>query len=173
MPKIPQRIDSRVYVGIDPGEKGGIAVIRDGELFAWTMPTTEKDLWFLISDNVDLETSKRRTCAVIEKVGVMPEQGCVSAFTFGRGVGLLEMALIAAEIPYEEVKPQVWQKAFTISSRKKQGGKTKFKEHLLSIAQKLYPKFPLWGIKNTKGRQLAVADAILMATYLQRRDRSS
>ena len=75
--------------------------------------------------------------------------GVKSAFTFGNGFGHLEMALTAAAIPFERVRPQVWQKATGCMTK---GDKNVSKRR----AQELFPS-----IKVTH----AIADALLIASY--------
>jgi hypothetical protein len=78
--------------------------------------------------------------------------GVVSAFTFGNGYGHLEMALTAAGIPFERVRPQAWQKAMGCMSK---GDKNVTK----AKAQELFPH-----LKITH----ATADACLIAEYGRR-----
>jgi len=170
MPKIPITTEP-TYIGVDPGQSGGIALICDGIVIgAHPMPTTETDLWNLV---LDIQMATYRPRAIIEKVRSSPQMGVTSAFTFGRGFGSLVMALVAAGIPFEEVTPQTWQKSLAIPIRKKgDRGESKgdFKERLRSICQKIHPQITLWKEPKSKGRQLAVCDAMLMATYLYRKN---
>lgn len=170
MPPIPKRkprsIEQR-FLGIDPGQNGGIALVdANGKVIdAWPMPETDMAKWILISAIADWK--KVSIHAVIEKVHSMPKQGVASVFTFGKGYGGLLMALTAAKIPFEEVTPQKWQKCLGIVSRSKEESKPDFKKRLWSMSQKLHPKCHIWDSKF-KGKQLAVADALLLATYAHR-----
>jgi crossover junction endodeoxyribonuclease RuvC len=87
--------------------------------------------------------------AYLEQVHSSPQMGVVSSFTFGNGFGRLEMALTAAEIPFERVRPQVWQRAMGCMTK---GDKNVSKRK----AQELFP--------NIKVNH-AIADALLIATY--------
>ena len=78
--------------------------------------------------------------------------GVVSSFSFGRGYGNLEMALTAAGIPFERVRPQVWQKALGCMTK---GDKNVSKRK----AQELFPQ-----LKITH----ATADALLLAEFGRR-----
>lgn len=145
-------------IGIDPGINGGIAWIADGEARVEKMPETIADLWELISDIRYQEYATPRLegehgCkAYIENVSSSPQMGVVSAFSFGRGYGNLEMALTAAGIPFERVRPQKWQKELSCLTK---GNKNITKER----AQELFPN-----IKCTH----AVSDALLIAEYGRR-----
>lgn len=156
---------STVYIGIDPGQAGGlVALFSSGKIEATPMPETELGIWQWF------DSIRRNNChTVIEKVHSMPEQGVASSFKFGWGYGQLRMALIAAGIPFEEVMPKVWQKALAIPPKKKDEGKPQWKTRLLAFAQQLFPALPLWSEKKAKGKQLAVADAILIAEFCKRK----
>ena len=143
------------WIGIDPGCNGGIAWITDGKACAEKMPDTLQDLWELL-DNIASVCKYENRCACvkayIEQVHSSPQMGVKSAFTFGNGFGHLEMALTAAAIPFERVRPQVWQKAI--------GCLTKGNKNITKAkAQELFP-----GIKVTH----AIADSLLIAEYNRR-----
>jgi hypothetical protein len=139
-------------IGIDPGKSGGIAWIADGKACVEKMPETLADLWELIAD-IDRANAIRgnplRAKAYLEMVHSSPQMGVKSAFTFGNGFGHLEMALTAAGIPFERVRPQKWQQAMGCMTK---GDKNVSKRR----AQELYPQ-----IKVTH----ATSDALLIATY--------
>lgn len=141
-----------IYIGIDPGKSGGIAVISDFE-DAWKMPDTERDLFNLI------KSFKSNSFCILEKVHSMPGQGVVSVCTFCGNNASIRMALIASRIPFETVTPYTWQKALGIVKRGKEESKTKFKNRLKAKAQELFPELKI---------TLAIADALLIAEYCRR-----
>ena len=145
-----------VVIGVDPGSNGGIAWIDyKGKACAEKIPDTLKDLWELVCDITSHPRSTvdgRSYKAYIEQVSSSPQMGVVSAFSFGRGYGNLEMALTAAGIPFERVRPQVWQKSLSCLTK---GDKNVTK----SLAQELFPD-----IKVTH----AIADSLLIAEYGRR-----
>ena len=140
-------------IGVDPGANGGIAWIDyNGKACVEKMPDSLQDLWELICDITSYPKSSidgRSYKAYIEQVASSPQMGVVSAFSFGRGYGNLEMALTAAGIPFERVRPQVWQKALSCMTK---GDKNVSKRK----AQELFPDR-----KVTH----ATADALLIAHY--------
>lgn len=144
-----------VYIGIDPGISGGIAVVtEDGDaMHHHKMPETPDDVLACIGflGGVD-GASGRQNRAMLEKVSASPQMGVVSAFTFGKGYGALQMALAASKIAYDEVTPQKWQKAMQCLTR---GDKNVSKRR----AQQLFPQ-----VKVTH----AIADALLIAEYCRR-----
>jgi Holliday junction resolvasome RuvABC endonuclease subunit len=135
-------------IGIDPGQSGGIAWIQDGRPCVEKMPETLADLWEMI-ESIQRHETHGMTFAYIEQVHSSPQMGVKSAFTFGNGYGHLEMALTAAGIPFERVRPQKWQQAMGCMTK---GDKNVSKRR----AQELYPQ-----LKITH----ATADALLIATY--------
>lgn len=140
----------RTTIGIDPGINGGIAWITDGKPCVEKMPATLTDLWEMIQEiklSADLE--KYHISATLESVSSSPQMGVKSAFTFGNGFGHLEMALTAAGIPFERVRPQAWQKSLGCLTK---GDKNITKRR----AQELFPQ-----MKITH----ATADALLIAEY--------
>lgn len=158
-----------VYVGIDPGQAGGIAVLnRAGEIVAVTpMPPTETDIADVFADLIErLGGDTTDVFAVIERVHSMPKQGVASSFKFGMGYGGLRMALVCNDIPFEDIPPQSWMKVLSIPSIKNQT-KGEQKEKLRAKAQQLFPKADVW--KLGKGKQMAVADALLLAEYCRRK----
>jgi hypothetical protein len=143
----------QITIGIDPGANGAIAWIDErGKSCVEKMPDTLQDLWELIRDITNFPRSTidgRKYKAYIEQVSSSPQMGVVSAFSFGRGYGNLEMALTAAGIPFERVRPQVWQKAM--------GCMTKGDKNISKAkAQELFPD---------KKIIHATADALLIALY--------
>lgn len=187
-----------IYLGIDPGASGGLAVLATDTQEAVPMPETEKEVWEWFRWYVP----GMKPFAVIEKVGGFIQGNAApgsAMFNFGWGYGGLRMALVAAGIPFEEVTPQRWQKALGISPRRK--GRTvkqvqklrskplaggcceRFAEQqaceCLEQARKGVGDETKTAFKNrlkAKASQLypslkvtlATADALLIATYCQR-----
>ncbi len=102
-----------IIIGIDPGKSGGISwATESGVPLAQKIPATATDIVDLL-EQIDSETEHQHDSEIkcyIEKVASTPQQGVVSAFTFGRGFGTLEGILSALKIPYEFISPQKWQK---------------------------------------------------------------
>jgi crossover junction endodeoxyribonuclease RuvC len=142
---------NRITIGIDVGASGAIAWIDErGKSCVEKMPDTLQDLWELVvSISLNAGTGGLGVRAYLEAVSSSPQMGVVSSFSFGRGYGNLEMALTAAGIPFERVRPQVWQKAMGCMTK---GNKNISKQK----AQELFPD---------KKIIHATADALLIALY--------
>jgi len=143
-----------IYIGIDPGASGGIACIwESGQAECWKMPETERDvrevLWQFNGFNLIGSSVEPDSFAVIEQVGPMPGNGVTGMFKFGMNYGFLRGLLVALNIPFDEARPQKWQKAMGCLSK---GDKNVTK----AKAQQLHPE-----LKITH----ATADAILLAEY--------
>lgn len=137
----------KTYIGVDPGQSGGVSFIWPDGTFSHPMPETERDIWEMFK--VD---NPNDYFAVIERVHSMPRQGVASSFKFGMSYGALRMALVASEIPFEDVTPQKWQKALGCLSG---GDKNVTKQR----AQSLFPQ-----LKITH----KTADSLLIAEYCRR-----
>lgn len=149
---------NKIFIGIDPGMGGGIAVIfPDNSMLPLSMPQTEKD----ISDQIKVLTNTKDAeyIAVIEKVNSMPGQGIVSAWKFSGNYHGVRMALICHGVPFIEVQPQKWQQEMGIPKRSKTETKVQHKNKLKAKAQQMRPEITV---------NLKTADAILIAEYCKR-----
>lgn len=149
--------NNKIYIGIDPGKNGGIAVLNtDGSVREVTaMPQTPRDI-------IDFLTAyKEGSRCVLEDVGHgMPGQSSKATATFARHNGHLEAALLALQIPTEKVTPQKWIKAYQLRKKKEQD-KNDWKNTLKAKAQSIFPQL---GKKVT----LKTCDALLIAEYARR-----
>jgi len=142
-----------LHIGIDPGVNGGIVFRDDSRVVCMAaMPKTDADVFALLTEH---QTRVPFCRAMIERVHSSPQMGVVSAFTFGRGVGALHMALHAAYIPFDEVSPRTWQKAMGVIYPK-DSTQTQRKNLAKARAQQLFP---------TEHITHATADALLLAEY--------
>lgn len=141
-----------VYLGLDPGVSGGIAILReDGSIVRVVkMPNELQAIIDVLTTDID------SAVAVLEHVWSQPGWGHNTSFAFGRGYGRLEMALTAAAIPYEQIVPRRWQPAMGVKYPK---GKPRDKNISKRRAQRLFPKISVTH---------ANADALLIAEYCRR-----
>ena len=150
--------ERKIYIGIDPGTNGGIAVLdRDGKVLeVGKMPATPQDILDFLG-----EYSGQDVTAALEDVGHgIPGQSSKATATFARHNGHLEMALLALGMPTEKVTPQKWQKVYQLGSSK-YCTKIQWKNKLKAKAQQLFPSL---GKKIT----LSTSDALLIAEYARR-----
>ncbi len=139
----------KLYLGIDPGVSGGIAILNatGGVHDVCRMPYEDEHLCDVLR-----EYGGGRASAVLERVSASPQMGVVSAFTFGVGFGRLRLGLHAAAIPFELIHPLVWQKAMRCRTH---GDKNISRDR----AQCLFPKLYVTH---------AIGDALLLAEYGRR-----
>jgi Holliday junction resolvasome RuvABC endonuclease subunit len=126
-------------LGVDPGVRGGLAVIElnDGAapllVDAADIPTVGTGA----KERVDVLALRtwiqmhRPDRAGIERGQAMPRQGASSGFKYGRGCGALEAVLACCKIPLELVEPSVWKRA-----RHLRGGD---KESARQLALQIFP----------------------------------
>lgn len=137
-------------IGIDPGKDGAIAYILEDQL------VKVQALRGLSDEDVVtyLQVMSPRGCKVfIEEVHASPQQGVVSAFTFGKGFGVLLGAVYALGFYVKKVRPVEWQGALGCLS----GGD---KKSLFEHARYLYSE------EYSRGMFKAPqADAVLIARY--------
>lgn len=153
----------KAFVGIDPGREGAmVSLFEDGDLDVQPirdMTPFNVLCWFKAM-------AVGPSILVMEKVGGhtkrqagVPGMGW-AMFNFGRNVGMLETAAVAAGLHVHYVPPQEWQGYLGVQSRRPEETRTQFKNRLKTEAQRLFPS-----VKVT----LATADALLLATYCKLR----
>jgi len=161
-----------IYIGIDPGQAGGIVAPNDqGEpLFVGRMPSTDRDLWDVLGPGgldghlVSVD-GIAQAYAMLERVRTSPQMGVVSAGTFMKGYGALGMALVAARIPHDEVSPQRWQAAMGCLVRgrgRREIGDVDVTAKKNMHKQKAQELFPSVTVTHS------IADALLIAEYARR-----
>lgn len=148
-------------LGIDPGKKGGVALIDtiNCTLAVTDMPveatTKSRALTSALVLSNMIEAGEV-DYAYLEEVGAMPEEGAVGAFSFGRGFGRLEGVCAGAKVALTLVRPQEW---------KSRTNTPKEKDRAVTRATQLFPSAahlfvgPRGGIKD--GR----AEAAIIAFY--------
>lgn len=107
----------KVWVGIDPGLRGGIAAL-DGHgtvVGVWPMPVTGGEIHAAgIADVLRslrcLDTLQDIGGVTLERVSAMPKQGVSSTFAFGTGWGMVRGVCAALGVPVVLVPPTMWKK---------------------------------------------------------------
>ena len=135
---------SVVRIGIDPGKKGGYAVLIDDE--CWRAKAWDDDDFTECMRQVSQMTTVAR--AVVEKVGAMPGQGVTSMFS------------LAFDIPYQLIPPSVWKKEFSLTHDKSQS---------IAVCKRLFPNVSLLPKDRCKKESDGIGEALLMAEYARRK----
>jgi hypothetical protein len=152
----------RIFLGIDPGKSGGIAVIGEGGKVyqACRMPERGRAMLDMFGRELVglMRFGKFEAVATVEHVWSMPGQGHGGAFDFGRSVESVQMGLVASDIPFGLVIPRKWQAALSVKYPK--GSSDVEKKNITKArAAKLFPRIAVTH---------AIADALLLAEYCRR-----
>lgn len=145
-----------IYIGIDPGAKGALAVISD---FVTLVPFSEGDYLSILKDvSCMVQPQEIRCC--LEKVSAMPGNGSVSMFNFGQNFGWIQGVLRAYKLPYQLIRPQAWKKEFSLNSEKAKS---------VTVCKRLFPDVSLLPTPRCRVENDGMAEALLMAEYARRR----
>lgn len=140
-----------IFIGIDTGKNGGIAVIADGH--TWVARFDKETYRRVLS-----QVRREETLCYIEKVGAMPKQGVTSMFHFGENYGWIQGVLEANSITYRPITPQAWKKAM---------GVTADKATSIAMCKKLFPTVNLIP-PRCRTEHDGCAEALLIAEYARR-----
>ncbi len=144
-----------VYLGIDPGVSGGMAVIdAQGKVLLLTkMPETAAAFVAFMQRVLAQVTADGKVRAAVELVHSSPQMGVRSAFTFGRYYERCLSLLVASGIEFISPTPQRWQAAMQCRTRGD-------KNVTLRAARKLF--------RDQVVVTHATADALLIAEFVRR-----
>lgn len=144
-----------VYCGFDPGKDGAAAFLWGTE--SLVVPYDRAEYIAVLKSFIDKGFSVR---AVVEHVGAMPGQGCVSMFNFGTSFGWLQGMLEALGVPYELVRPAKWKREFSCTSDKNTS---------IEVAKRLFPGVDLRRTERCTKDHDGKAEALLLAVFCRRR----
>ena len=142
-----------IYAGIDPGRKGGLAIISAAGVVV--KPFDKAVYLELIEAWAPLGI---RCC--LEKVHAMPKQGVASTFSFGESYGWLKGVLDAHHVSYQEIPPERWKKEFGLNTDKKKS---------IEVARQLFPDADLRPSERCRVDSDGMAESLLMAEYARRK----
>ena len=166
---------ARLIIGIDPGHKGGIALLNPANpapLHVFPFPLmgreidwcqTAKNLQYVYSlDRPPKEADKayfnlRTMVAFVEKNHSMPKQGVASSFKFGMAYGGILAILGAMKIPVRLVTPPAWKKVVL-------SGTKKDKPAAIAYCRRRWPSVSLIPEGCRKPHD-GMADALCIAAY--------
>lgn len=147
-----------IYIGIDPGQKGGIAVIYDEleEPEITVVPYSDMEL----IERCEALTGLPGVRCCLEAVHAMPKQGVRSTFTFGESYGYIRGVLEANRISYQVIPPERWKKEFGLNTDKKKS---------VAVCKALFPDVSLLPTERSRVDSDGMAEALLMAEYARRK----
>ena len=141
-------------VGIDPGRKGGVAIIEAhaAEVEVFPMPHDIRDL----ADR--LEPYREDIIRVfVEKQHPVRGQGLKSTSRLMHHYGQLIGMLRSLKIPFEEIPPRRWQRHFFGNGKRP---RKRSKQESLCMAKDMYPS-----VANLIGDHDGMADAVCIAEF--------
>jgi crossover junction endodeoxyribonuclease RuvC len=153
-------MSAAVFVGIDPGVTGAIAVLNaNRQLLALhdmpTQATTTGRKEINPAALADIMRQWPGARVTVERVGPRPGEGAVGAFAFGHSFGAVLAVLATLGHPTRLVQPAVWKRWASIPPGAP-------KEAAVAVAGRLVPSAaPSLTLKKHHGR----ADAVLLATF--------
>lgn len=140
-----------IYIGIDPGKKGALAIINGESVNIYPFDET--------TYNEILSGVDAPAVCCLEHVGAMPGQGVTSMFSFGENFGFIRGLLTAHGVPYELVRPQKWKKEYSITADKNDA---------IAVCSRLFPGVSLLPTSRCRKPSDGFAEALLMAEYARR-----
>lgn len=152
-----------VVIGIDPGVRGGIAILKLPKLNVYPMPIIgEKEYNMqLIKTCLKGFFLPALTICYIERQHCMPGEGLPRTFKTGFGFGMLQGILTGLEIPFVVVNAKEWQKEMFKGLPKDQD--TKVSSAL--VAQRLFPKNEFRATERSRTIADGMTDAACIAEY--------
>ena len=147
-----------IYIGIDPGATGAVAMICRMDV---TVRPFDDGL-----DELDaIDVSNHGCYAVVERGHAMPKQGITSAFKFGQSCGRAIGWCEALGFPFVMVYAKDWQRMMLNGEPRKT--RPERKKASIRVAQRLFP-----GVDLTLGKgktpKDGASDALLIAEFARR-----
>ena len=166
-------------LGIDPGISGALALVSDGAIGLYDMPTIERQVIRATRQQKGKPPPKTKTKKQIarsvnaallaiwlkewrptpvycERSGPRPGEGVNSAYTAGRVMGTIEGVLASLGIPVTYYHPNVWKRALGLNGKSKADS--------IARAIELYPDSAL---QLTRKKDHGRAEALLITHYGQ------
>ena len=154
---------SKVFIGIDPGKKGAVAVLDGGRVHALRLPfKAQGGVLDALTLSKYLLQFPGALCAIEEQVA-RPAQGRSGGIMM-RGYGSLLAVLEVCEVDYIVVKPKVWQQEMLGSFPR---GESKIASAAYCEATFLAAARLLWYQKSGRPHD-GVTDALCIAAYRER-----
>jgi hypothetical protein len=106
--------NSSVFVGIDPGKHGALAIVCDGLLVTWKMPGQDGAQQLLEIAQI---AARSRARIYVEHVNPWSAMNSQAAFSFGRSAERAELPFRMMGLNVELVTPPSWQSLLGVSGQ--------------------------------------------------------
>lgn len=155
-----------IYMGIDPGIKGGIAVLYGNDPPVTTVfaETEGRVNAVLLRAFLAFHAMANDLAIAIEKVHSMPKQGVASSFKFGvnYGITLGTATTLGPRVRVELVTPQAWKKLILAGMNRDDQ-----KQAAIDYCRRAWPGVSLVQPGCRKPHD-GIADALCLAEYARR-----
>lgn len=149
-----------IYIGIDPGSKGAMALMVNGHVTVVPYDKTAYLAHLSVINGMKADGEDGGVICCIEQVSSHPREGVKSVFTFGTNYGWLLGVLDALQIPYQTVTPLKWKKEFSLTSDKAQS---------IEVCKRLFPNVSLLRTERSRKEDDNLAEAVLLMLYAKRK----
>lgn len=160
---------NNAIIAVDPGKSGGFAWSFQDLVRLQPMPATQGEILQTIREYVRealcTPIGSSSTVAYMELVGGFIQGNPVpgsAMFAFGHGVGFIVGVLQTLGIRTIQVRPQKWQKHFSLGTKSECATTSVWKNKLLAEAQRRYPNQKI---------TLKTADALLILDYAREQEK--
>lgn len=172
---------SRVYLGIDPGQKGFITLYGDGVMEHYSI---EDNDFYMLGDILGkIKERYPNIVCIMEEVHAIFGSSAKATFSFGEINGLLKGILIANKIPYHLVQPKKWQseiwdfkdmvvsyKTITLRGKEVQKKDVNTKQTSINAAKRIFPNVDFRKNERCKKLDDNKVDSLLLAEYARRKN---
>lgn len=168
------------YIGIDPGSKGFVSVLREnGERKFHAISDGDMlDLATFIQQ--EIEFSKPHVHCIMEEVHAVLGSSAKATFAFGEINGYIKGILTALGCPYTLIQPKLWQKEIWQNQdmvyvhKTNKNGESKrcvdTKNTSYNSARRLFPEVDLCKTTKCKNFDDNKVDSILITEYARRKN---
>lgn len=151
-----------IYIGIDPGVKGAVAVIQGDTITLHDVPAYAGGKGQKMNDGLMAELllpyrDVPVVFCVLEEIFSKPLESNKSALTIGRHWGVWKGLLAGYSIPHEVAPGSVWKRGFRLLSGEKEMSRAR--------AMELFPSYRAALAK----KRVDFSEALLLAEYARRR----
>lgn len=151
-----------VIVGIDPGLKGGLAVlflsavggVIDSGVISYDIEAYCQMIALAKSNYLS-------PIVAIEQVHSMPKQGVASTFKFGEQFGILKGLCMGLGVKFITITPQEWKRGMGLLHQDKGAS--------IALAKKLFPGANLRPSARCRKDSDGMAESLLIAEYARRK----
>lgn len=150
----------KIYVGIDSGKKGAVAVLQGDKVTIEDMMNPEDFIDFCRKSTYSSDVR-----VAIEQVHPLPGQSCIASFTYGENFLLAKLIGMCYNIHPVMVSPQKWKKHYGLKKEPEET-KTEYKRKSVDKARELFPQAAELLKYSKDGR----AEALLIANWLREQD---